>query len=356
MKMNVLSFAFIALAQGLWAQELPVTEKKVKQYSQKIDSIVSAEKKQMIREIDSLEQVISNKEAFFSEKRKIAEKYEKRINEKVSAQQHLLESLTKEQVKNSVMEAQNGEPEPNVISYGSGGIHIKTKKKPYSPNTSGITLSYGFLNLTQEAGSSNPFESESQMRIGNSHSFELQFRKQRQLGDKESPFLMQYGFAWRSDTYMPQKPLVFNSENQQIFMSDFTAGNLKRSKFRNNYITLPVEFLWVINPKYSDVNGSNQLDLRKKGQWKLGLGAYAGIKVRSINKVKYYNGNDKFDKYKDVIDSGVNTFLFGTKLSLSYNSFTLFIKKDITPIFNNQANIPSRHSIQVGIELINLGF
>lgn len=356
MKNFILSLALLSIGFWGYAQEQPDFEEKIRQYSRKIDSIVSAEKNMMIKEIDSLERLNYEQEWFFKEKRNIAQKYEQRINRKVSIERQLLDELTKERVKTSVMQAQEQEKGLPTIHIGNGKIRYGKKEKDYTPEGYGLSVSYGFLNLTNSNVSFDPFENYSQMRIGNSHSFELQMRRVKQLGNKTIPFLIAYGLAWRSDTYMPKRPLVFDISTQEIGLNEFMLGKLKRSKFRNNYLTFPVDFQWVLNPQYTDVNSVKTLDLRKSGQWRLGVGLYTGIKLRSLSKVKYYDHNGKFDKYQTKADSGVTPFLFGGKFSLSYNSLTLFLKKDFTPVFDNQAQIPSKYGIQIGLEIINLGF
>ena len=73
-------------ALGLWAQQKEV-ETKIKMYGAKIDSIVASEKTKMNAEMDAVdlkfkEEKISNEEKIL-QKKSIAEKYEKIINEKV---------------------------------------------------------------------------------------------------------------------------------------------------------------------------------------------------------------------------------------------------------------------------------
>jgi hypothetical protein len=216
-------------------------------------------------------------------------------------------------------------------------------------------VGYAFANLTKDKGSFNPFENDSEMRIGNSHSVEVQFRKDNQLGSFTSPWFIRYGLAYRTDTYMPKRPQVFIQNNSELYIDDFADGRLKRSKLRNVYLTLPVEFQFYLNPKYTEYDGKQYLDVRKK-MWKVGLGAYAGINTRSIVKVKYHDTNDKFQKYDYTLDDGVNAFLFGGKFSIGYGGVNLFIKKDLTPIFNDKALLPNKNGIQIGIELANIDF
>ena len=339
-------------------------DNQMKSYTEKVNSIVSTEKANMKAETDKIDEAFNSgkitKAEQIAQKDAVSKKYETIINDKIENERQQLEDITKTAVTNSVY---NTKPDTlknkNVMVFGTSGLSIKIKKKDKSPkeyiNTSAVSVGYAFANLTKDKGSFNPFENDSEMRIGNSHSVEVQFRKDKQLGSYTSPWVLRYGLAYRTDTYMPKRPQVFVQNDSQLYLEDFQEGSLKRSKLRNVYLTLPIEFQLYLNPKYTEYDGKQYLDVRKK-MWKVGLGAYAGINTRSIVKVKFHNENDKFKKYDYTLDDGVNAFLFGGKFSLGYGGVNLFIKKDFTPIFNTKANLPNKNGIQIGIEIANIDF
>ncbi|WP_312824305.1 hypothetical protein [Epilithonimonas sp.] len=360
MKFKIL---LLAMLSG-FATAQTTLDNQMKSYTEKVNSIVSTEKANMKAETDKIDEAFTSgkitKAEQISQKERVSKKYETIINYKIESERQQLEDITKTAVTNSVY---NTKPDTlknkNVMVFGTSGLLIKIKKKDKSPkeyiNTSAVSVGYAFANLTKDKGSFNPFENDSEMRIGNSHSVEVQFRKDKQLGSFTSPWVLRYGLAYRTDTYMPKRPQVFVQDNSQLFLEDFQQGSLKRSKLRNVYLTSPIEFQLYLNPKYTEYDGKQYLDVRKK-MWKVGLGAYAGINTRSIVKVKYHNENDKFKKYDYTLDDGVNAFLFGGKFSLGYGGVNLFIKKDFTPIFNNKANLPNKNGIQIGIEIANIDF
>ena len=360
MKVKILLLAMLSS----FATAQTTLDNQMKSYTEKVNSIVSTEKANMKAETDKIDEAFTSgkitKAEQIAQKETVSKKYETIINDKIENERQQLEDITKTAVTNSVY---NTKPDTlknkNVMVFGTSGLSIKIKKKDKSPkeyiNTSAVSVGYAFANLTKDKGSFNPFENDSEMRIGNSHSVEVQFRKDKQLGSFTSPWVLRYGLAYRTDTYMPKRPQVFVQDNSQLYLEDFQEGNLKRSKLRNVYLTLPIEFQFYLNPKYTEYDGKQYLDVRKK-MWKVGLGAYAGINTRSIVKVKFHNENDKFKKYDYTLDDGVNAFLFGGKFSLGYGGVNLFIKKDFTPIFNSKANLPNKNGIQIGIEIANIDF
>lgn len=358
MKVKILLLAMLSS----FATAQTTLDNQMKSYTEKVNDIVRVEKFYMKSETDKIDEAFTlgkiTKAEQIAQKESVAKKYETIINDKIENEREQFDEITKTAVSNSVYNTSR-DTLKNQVVLGPGGISIKIKKKDKSPkdyiNQSSLSVGYAFANLTKEKGSFNPFENDSEMRIGNSHSVEVQFRKDKQLGSFTSPWILRYGLAYRTDTYMPKRPQVFVQENSQLFLEDFEEGRLKRSKLRNVYLTLPIEFQLYLNPKYTEYDGKQYLDVRKK-MWKVGVGAYAGINTRSIVKVKYYNEDDKFRKYDYTLDDGVNAFLFGGKFSLGYGGVNLFIKKDFTPIFNNKANLPNKNGIQIGIEIANIDF
>lgn len=357
MKLKLLSLAMLSS----FATAQTTLDNQVKDYTKKIDNIVITEKTKMKAELQKVDDAFLSgqitKDEQISQKDAIAKRYEIQINDRIEQQRNQMDSITKSSVVASVFGINKVENQQinSSNSLLSLGINVKKKNSRPSINNNTLSVSYGFMNLAKDKGSFNPFETDSEMRIGNSHSVEIQYRKDRQLGSLSSPLFIRYGLAYRADTYMPKRPQVFVQNENQLSLENFQNGSLKRSKLRNVYLTLPVEFQLVLNPKYTEYEGVSYLDTRKK-MWKLGIGAYAGINTRSIVKVKYYNPEGKFDKYQYTLDNGVEPFLFGGKLSLGYGGFNLFIKKDFTPIFNNKASIPNKNGIQIGIELMNIDF
>lgn len=311
---------------------------QMNRYGKKIDSIVTMEKQQMYRELDSLEKdykkQLMTKEAFLQHKGEIAQKYTNIINKKINAEKVLLETITKERVQTSIFSPIeektkiNKEESDSVVS-----------KRNFPKRQTGLSISYGFLALNTSATDLTLYDKNSQMRFGNSHTIEVLYQKENQWGAATSPIFIKYGIGYRSDTYMPKRPLIFKEIENSLALKPFETGSLKRSKLRNTYLFLPIEIIY-----------------KQKQKWKLGLGFYAGVNLRSIIKVKYDDASGKFRKQKEKIDSGINPFLMGAKFSLGYRGFSLFIKKDFTPAFSSQALMPNKYPIQLGIDIASIIF
>ncbi|MFC3157757.1 hypothetical protein [Chryseobacterium arachidis] len=341
------------------AQEKPYTDVQMRNYSSKIDSIIVSEKAKMNDELDALDKTFKDNKFSSEEKQKqrteVAKKYEQIINDKVDGQKAVLEEATRELVKNSVMG--KGKVFDRVGFVQNNALlsfkdYKKTKKELLKGGD--FNISFGFTNLTKSAGSL-ALGNSSEVIFGKSTSLVFEYRITRQLGKLTSPVFYRIGLGSRNDSYKLADSKVVVQQNDQISLDNFTAGNLRNSRISNNYITVPVDFVFVLNPKYTTEKNEKMLD-NTKGNFRLTAGVYGGIRYLSQSQILYKNFEDHKVNYRENINDSVNNFLFGGKLSLGYGALNVFIKKDFTPIFNDNAKINNKYGIQIGLELLYVNF
>lgn len=359
MKTKILLFSAVMAFSYTQAQEKPYTDFRMRDYSKKIDSIIVSEKAKMNDELDALDKSFKENKLSADEKQKqrteVAQKYEQIINGKVDEQKDTLEKATKELVKSSVMGKGNvfnqiGFTQNNALL--SLKEYKRTKKELLKGDD--FNISFGFTNLTKSAGSLS-LANDSEVMFGKSTSIVFEYRATRQLGSLTSPVFYRVGLGLRNDSYKLADSKVFVQQNREISLSDFTDGYLRNSRVANNYITVPVDFVFVLNPKYTTENNEKMLD-NSKGNFRVSAGVYGGVRYLSQNQIIYKNFEDHRVNNRENINGSVNNFLFGGKLSLGYGALNLFVKKDFTPIFNENAKINNKYGIQIGIELLYINF
>ncbi|MCS3528813.1 hypothetical protein [Chryseobacterium sp. JUb7] len=59
---------------------------------------------------------------------------------------------------------------------------------------------------------------------------------------------------------------------------------------------------------------------------------------------------------RESVRSGMNDFIFGAKLGIGLGGLNLFIQKDLTPAFNNNAQLKKKYGLQIGLEIANVNF
>ncbi len=360
MKTKIALMAAVMAFSYTFAQENP----HMKLYSQKIDSIVVSEKSKLDTELNEIDKNFTENKISAEEKQKqrleIASKYEQIINEKVNAQQSELEDATKSMVKNAVLgkkdTLQSGK---NELALELGGMKIKFNKdkktpKDYLKNIE-LSVSLTGTNLTSKDQPFKFLNKDSDIRntVFNSSSFTLRYESQ--VGGFTSPVFYRLGFGFRADNYVPKYGKVFAQDNNSLFIKDFDRGNLRRTYMTNNYISVPLDLKFVLNPEYIDFNGVKYLDNNKK-QFTLVAGIYGGLRVGSVMYNKFSNENSKRIVEKERVMQGVNNFIFGGKFGIGYAGFNLFIQKDFTPLFNNDAKLNKKYGLQIGIEVGSINF
>lgn len=365
MKTKLIFMAAVMAFTYTVAQESPHINPQMTIYSKKIDSIVISEKSKMSAELDLVDRNFKEKKITADEKQKqrseIASKYQKTINEKVDAQQDELQSATKEIVKNAVfMDRDTAKTNKNEMWLGLNGFNMKLgQKRKENPKNSLKTLEFSVsmtgTGLTSKDDPFNFYDKNSDIRNTIINSTQFALRYEDQIGGYKSPVFYRVGLGVRSDKYVPKYDKVFKQENNALFVDDFDRGNLRRTQFNNTYLYVPVDLRFVLNPKYTEYEGVQYLDNRKR-QFSLILGIYGGLKVGSVNYIKYSNENSKRIVERERIMHGVNDFIVGGKFGISYGSFKVFIQKDFTPAFNDSALLKNKYGLQIGLEFVNIIF
>lgn len=335
-------------------------------YSKKIDSIVVAEKSKMNSELDKLDKDFKKKKITSDEKQQqrtaIATKYQQIINEKIDANKEDLEAATKELVKDAVFKSNDTvKSGRNEFWLGFNGINMKLnerKKNNHPKNylqTLEITIGMGGAGLTAKNEPFSFYNKDSDVKNTVINSWQIALWYGNQIGSYTSPFFYRFGLGMRSDVYTPKYGQVFMQDKNNLFIGDFNRGNLKRTALYSTYLTVPVDLKFVLNPKYKEYEGVKYLD-NKKNQLALVVGIYGGVRIENHNYIKYSNEYSGRIVEKEKMIHGLNDFIFGGKLGISYAGFNLFIQKDFTPAFNNNALLKKKYGLQIGIEIANVNF
>lgn len=360
MKTKIALMAAIMAFSYSFAQENP----HLASYSQKIDSIVVSEKSKMDTELDAIDKNFKEKKISSEEKQnqrtEIASKYQKSINEKVDAQQSELENATKEMVKNAVLGRKDTIVwNKNEMQLGTSGMRMKFNKnkktmKDYLHSWQ-LSVSLTGANLTSKDEPFKFFNQDSDVKNTIINSTNTTLRYENQLGGFTSPFFYRIGLGFRSDRFAPKYGKVFAQENQKLVVEDFTRGDLKNTYLNNSYIMIPLDVRFVLNPQYKVVDGVKYLDNRKS-QFSIVAGVYGGTRVFSTIYNRFSNEDSRRIVERERVKQGVNNFIFGGKLGVGYGGFNLFIQKDFTPAFNNDAMLKKKYGLQIGIEIANVDF
>lgn len=332
-------------------------------YSRKIDSIVVSEKINMNKELDDVDKNFKDNKINIDEKQKqraeIASKYEQRINEKVEAEKTGLEEATREMVKDAVLRPRDTLRGKNQVMLGLGGIKANMDSDKKTPKDYLHMMQYAVALVgTGYSSKDKPFKffdknSDVKNTVFNSSSFVIRYESQ--LGGFTSPVFYRIGLGYRWDQSKPKYGQVFTQDNNVLGIKDFTNGDLKETHLDNHYLFVPLDFKFVLNPKYIEYNGVKYLDNRKS-QFSIIAGIYGGVRLTSNIYNKYSNEFSNRIVEREKLNHGMNDIVFGGKLGVGFAGFNIYVQKDFTPTFNNNANLTHKYGLQIGIELLNVNF
>jgi len=364
MKTKIALLTALTACSWTFAQQSPYLSTSVKSYSRKVDSIVYAEKISMNKELDAIDKSFKDQKITIDEKQRqraeIASRYEQAINEKIDARKSEFEEATREIVKNAVLNPGDSlRRGKNQILMGLGGIKLSLdddKKVPadYLHNWQYMVALTG----TGYTAKNKPFgffdkSSDFKNTVFNSAFFAIRY--EGQLGKFQSPIFFRVGLGYRWDQSKPKYDRVFSQENHTLGIADFTRGNLKDTYLNNHYLHVPLELRFVLNPKYINHGGIRYLDNRSK-QFSVIAGLYSSVRITSTIYNKYSNEVSNRIVEKETLNHGVNDVIVGGKLGIGYGGINIFVQKDFTPAFNDNANLTNKYGLQIGIELLNVYF
>jgi len=354
---------FMILFSFSYSQNKETLRKQMERYTNKIDSLVIEERNKMNAEFDVLEKKMKAGEISESEmneqKNTTAIRYEAIINDEISKQKDEYEEITGKTVRRALFK-KNSTTKNNLFRTARGALLDLTFEQPQydePEDPKNYLQSFGYVAGISviNYSDSNFFDFSKGKDLENSLTANFSVRYENQLGKTTSPVFYRLGLGWRFDTTVPTNNRIFAQDDKNLYITEFTGNNFKNAWLRTDYIYVPVEAIFVLNPKYKDYNGIKYIDNTKK-QLRVGIGLYGGVKINDRLHLQYKNefGNKMY--IREGVSRGLNPFIFGGKISIEYFGFNIYVMKDFTSVFNNEALINSKKSIQIGIDLWALTF
>lgn len=291
----------------------PIVKEKVEEYAAKINTIIQEEKKLMEEELLVLQAKNLDKADFDREKAKIADRYSEKMDKRIEELGFDLDDVIQKQVRYSLLNT-------DVTSKEELKEKLLKKFRPTRSFTG--YFSYGIMTLTN----SSP-DNELDKNIGYANNLEFGLKLNYQLS-RTSPWAVTsgLGFSWR--TVRTDNNMFFTkSADQGVALSQY-GGSLDKSKLRTGYIIVPLGMQYNFSKLK---NGGMDVQYRSYYTgFKIGANVYGGVKMSTNNIVK---GND--GEMRDRGNYQVNPFVYGAQLTVSYNSFSLFVKKDFSNFFKD---------------------
>lgn len=224
---------------------------------------------------------------------------------------------------------------------GFAGIRIKNKNKPkkYDLRTSSdFVLAFGLNNaiIEGEKFDDSPYE------IGGSRFFEIGWAWKTRLFKNSNFLRLKYGYSFQINGLKPTDNNYFVQQGNQTMLEEFPE-DLKKSKLSITNLVFPIHFEFGPSKR---IDKDTYYRYSTNKQFKIGLGGYAGFNIVTRQKLKYELDGERI-KDKQKRDFNTSNLVYGLSGYVAIDEVALYVKYDLSPIFNNQAI--KQNNISIGV-------
>ena len=221
------------------------------------------------------------------------------------------------------------------------GIKFRNRNKPRRYDrrtTSDLVFAFGLNNTLIDGQGLD----ESPYKIGTSGFIELGVAWKTRLFKNTNAVRLKYGFSFQWNKLKPKDNMYFEQNGDQTVLAEFPL-DLRKSKFRVTNLVFPVHFEFGPSRK---IERKNYFRYSTYRNFKIGVGAYGGFRLGTLQKLKY---KEDGDRVKDKIKRNYNVsdLVYGLSAYVGFGETSLYMKYDLNPLFKDQA--VDQHNISMGV-------
>lgn len=302
----------------------------------KIETITQNEKDGLKKEIEQVNSQVEKgtitQQQATDKKQQLAEVRAKNIEIKVASLQDELRNLVQEKVDGKLAAS-------NKKTKFSFKISNDTIEKSEKRTTSQFVFALGFNNLA-----TNERVAGSDFRYLGSHFYEMGTTFNTRILKNNNLLHLKYGYAVMYNNLRPTEDRIFVKSGDQTVLQT-SSIDLKDSRFKNVYLVAPLHLEFDFSKTKLKEDGT---PLFKSHQSvRLGLGGYAGVRIKSKQFQKFEDSDDNDVTVKQKGDFNANNFIYGVSGYIGYKATSLYVKYDLNPLFEN--NLVKQNNISLGV-------
>jgi hypothetical protein len=349
-------FIVVSFLSKVVAQE-KTFEKQVKEIASNIELITTKEKTNLKIEVEGIDQQVKEGKITLEKgkelKQRVAEECAKNIENKVTIEEAKLAQLIQDKVDGKITVSEEklkkggttiilGSNRNDSIGKNKTEINITTMKvyrgeqnkieRKSKRTTSQFVFAMGLNNAIPE----NDNIENSDFRVWGSHFYEWGVTYNTRIFKKHNLLHAKYGLSVMYNNLRPKDNRYFVKNGDQTYLATSTF-NLEESRLRNVYLTAPFHLEFDFSPKKYSKDGTTSY-FRTHESVRLGIGGYAGVRVKSKQLLHYEVDGDK-EKNKQKGDFNVSDFNYGLSTYIGYRATSLYLKYDLNPMFKKNSNI-----------------
>ena len=223
------------------------------------------------------------------------------------------------------------------------GMHLEVgdiKKKFDKRTYSDVVFATGFNNTVGDGRT-----------IGDSYKFgkstfaELGIALRTRMLKNSNFIRLVYGVSFNLNMLSPKDNQVFVNNNGVTSLEDFPY-HLKRRELRISSLVVPFHFEFGSSEKkeYKDYFRYSTLN-----RFRVGVGGYAGANIGTRQTLKYNNADGKKIISRTSTDYNASKFVYGLSAYAGIESFSLYVKYDLSPVFEHSTY--KDHNLSLGLRL-----
>lgn len=335
-----LAALFCLLASKMIGQES--FEKRAKEIATRIEKITKEEKAALKEEIEAVNLQLQagtiTKEKADEKKKVLAEARAINIEARVAKEQEQLNELVQLKVDGKIKESDSSR---TLVIHWDDDFDFRNKKKEKKfgekRTTSQFVFAAGLNNLMVDGKLQ-----DKDFKFMGSHFYEWGTTYNTRILKDNNLLHFKYGMSVMYNNLRPTENRTFVVNGDQTNLEVYSK-DLKESRFRNVYLVVPMHLEF-------DFSGSTMNDdkrqFRTHKSFRFGLGGYAGINLKSKQKIEYRENGDKIYA-KNKADFNTSNFIYGLSSYIGYKETSLYVKYDLNPLFTS--NAVDQNNISMGI-------
>lgn len=206
--------------------------------------------------------------------------------------------------------------------------------------TNDMLLAFGFNNALIDGQSLD----DSPYKLGGSGFIELGWNWKTRIFKNTNFARIKYGFSFQWNK-LDIKDNQYFVKDGDITTLEVFPEDLNKAKFRVTNLVIPVHL--EFGPS-KVLQRENRIRYINNNKFKIGLGGYAGVRLGSLQKLKYKVDGDRV-KDKIKTNYNVSNFVYGISGYIGFGDTSLYVKYDLNPLFKDQA--VDQHNISLGLRI-----
>ncbi|WP_414000178.1 hypothetical protein ACMDB5_06390 [Flavobacterium sp. W1B] len=335
-------------------------EARAKAIGDEIKAITDREKKALKSEIELLDKEVVkgsiSKEKAEELKLKEAEERAANIETKVAVEEGKLNQLIQDRVdgkledkyikksgRTMVVLGSNIDPigknsrEFNITSMKFYNGYEDKDKRQSKRTTTQVVFAAGLNNVV-----TNGSADESDFRYWGSHFYEWGLTYNTRMLKNDNLLHAKYGFSVMYNNLRPiaNRSFVVNGNQTNLEVNPIQQDD---SRFKNVNLVFPLHLEFDFS---GNKDSAGKPFFRTHNSFRLGIGGYAGINLKSKQIIKY-DDNDLHATEKVRGDFNTSNFIYGLSTYIGYKSTSLYLKYDLNPLFKD--NSVKQNNVSLGL-------